>query len=523
MASPDLVKYIGEARARGMSDDAIRTVLLNTGWEKPDIEAALGPRPPEKEAAPPPPSFAPQARPATPSSGGGRMVFEGSVSVAGAGYSLPPARKLIGRTFSFYFSHFGIFAAIASFPIIFALLQMMLSRWGGASLTATALSLTATALSLVFYVLVIFIGYLAFLAFLGAVTEDGAPQGGVWGAYHRGLRMLFSAAWVGFLVSLTTLGGAVLLIVPGIVITLLLSISFYALFAEDRRGISALAASWHYIRGYWLAVFWRFIVYGVLMLVVNLAVATVAFGPTIFSILISGALQPQSYLLGIGSIIFSVFTYLFLYPLGIIYSYFIYISLKEVKASAPFEESAAKLKRRVKIFMGIGIVGLVVLVAGAGYLYFVYAPSQSLINERNERYGQDLLGAGKLVVQARDSQRVLDLNTLKSAISLYLADVGPPLKCQTGEIYSSKYGSIAVDGSGWFPVDFTAIRYGAPFYTLKTDPINNGEYFYSYACNTTRSTFELNAVLESGKESSANDGGNNPSVYEVGTSLDIIP
>src|SRR3989344_8587892 len=42
--TPELTQYISQARASGMSDDAIRTELLKTGWNINDVNEAIPPK-----------------------------------------------------------------------------------------------------------------------------------------------------------------------------------------------------------------------------------------------------------------------------------------------------------------------------------------------------------------------------------------------------------------------------------------------------------------------------------------------
>lgn len=82
----------------------------------------------------------------------------------------------------------------------------------------------------------------------------------------------------------------------------------------------------------------------------------------------------------------------------------------------------------------------------------------------------------------------------------------------------------AVDGTGWFPVDFTeAGAATAPFSALPVDPVNTfaSGYYYSYACGS----YEMNLRFESEKyqELAATDNGNDAVVYETGTKLDVLP
>lgn len=153
------------------------------------------------------------------------------------------------------------------------------------------------------------------------------------------------------------------------------------------------------------------------------------------------------------------------------------------------------------------------------------------------------LNPAELLKQARDSNRMTDTSTLKSALSMYLADVGTPvLATAYTSCYMSASSTIAsncgftgtytqvgtttasVNGNGWLPVNLTSISSGAPIGNLPLDPVNSGTNVYRYVASSTL-VFELNADLESTKYTTgatadnreANDGGNNASLFETGT------
>ncbi len=168
------------------------------------------------------------------------------------------------------------------------------------------------------------------------------------------------------------------------------------------------------------------------------------------------------------------------------------------------------------------------------------------------------LNPAELLKQARDSNRISDLNTLKSALSLFLADtssstgLGTYASCYMG---LSKAGSVStsgcnsifyitgtgaftawltstsnkVDNTGWIPVNFTAITSGSPLGALPLDPSNSAaaSSSYYYRANPSSSTFKLAAYLESSKYGASNqnlagnDNGNDAGAYEVGSDVKL--
>jgi len=159
-----------------------------------------------------------------------------------------------------------------------------------------------------------------------------------------------------------------------------------------------------------------------------------------------------------------------------------------------------------------------------------------------------VLNPAELLAQARDSQRINDLNTLRTALSIYVSqstsiDLGA---CADGGRCTADPGigngpfdtttcdergiiDNTVAGSGWVDVDFSSIPGGSPIPFLPVDPSNNATYFYAYMCSESPNyTFELNGRLESEKHRAKmeDDGGNkndcstyieNTCFYELGT------
>jgi len=177
------------------------------------------------------------------------------------------------------------------------------------------------------------------------------------------------------------------------------------------------------------------------------------------------------------------------------------------------------------------------------------------------------LNPAELLRQARDSNRISDFATLKSAIGLYAEDVNtstpmygstttatPTLWATSGATTSTAvtyegasttaYGfatsttityatnitsssNRSINGSGWIPLNLTAISSGAPIGSLPVDPSNSGGYIYLYGASTT--AYKLATKMESakygysgtGSDVVSTDGGTNTSTYEQGSNLQL--
>jgi hypothetical protein len=74
-------------------------------------------------------------------------------------------------------------------------------------------------------------------------------------SYRYGFKRLGSVILVSVLVGLAVLGGLILLVIPGLIFGVLLSVSIPALIVENRRGTDAMSRSWNLVKGhFWHAV-----------------------------------------------------------------------------------------------------------------------------------------------------------------------------------------------------------------------------------------------------------------------------
>jgi len=149
--------------------------------------------------------------------------------------------------------------------------------------------------------------------------------------------------------------------------------------------------------------------------------------------------------------------------------------------------------------------------------------------------------------RARDTNRLSDLNTLKTALTLYTVDTGNDYSTTDNTVYVSLPDSSSTcatwglpalpspwvykcvttanyrkaDGTGWVPINLASMA-SKPLSTLPVDPTNNLTYYYTFVMG---GSFELNAITEStqGATNASSDGGVDPAMVEVGTNLSLSP
>jgi prepilin-type N-terminal cleavage/methylation domain-containing protein len=122
--------------------------------------------------------------------------------------------------------------------------------------------------------------------------------------------------------------------------------------------------------------------------------------------------------------------------------------------------------------------------------------------------------------RSRDEKRLADILTLERAISEFVLDNKRYPDFEDTLRFSTSLPSGSSDLSnanlGWIYDDFSGYLEKQPI-----DPINDGEFFYSYMHSSTG--YEINARLESYTDEMVNDGGDRDDLYEVGNNLNLIP
>jgi len=160
-----------------------------------------------------------------------------------------------------------------------------------------------------------------------------------------------------------------------------------------------------------------------------------------------------------------------------------------------------------------------------------------------------VLNPAELLAEARDSQRITDMKTLKDSIDIWVVD-NPNASMGTSQtVYISipdtsttcanitdlpslpsgwTYHCVTeanlqnTDGTGWMPLNLSSIYGGSPIPYLPIDPSNeapSGRY-YTY---TSGGSYELTALMESEKHFAMKDGGRYVEMFEAGSNLSLLP
>ena len=160
------------------------------------------------------------------------------------------------------------------------------------------------------------------------------------------------------------------------------------------------------------------------------------------------------------------------------------------------------------------------------------------------------LNMSELLGQARDSERISELNSLAQAITLHANSLPGGYKGETSTVYISLpdtstscanllslLPSIPIgwsyhcapeadlrtpDGSGWLPVNLSALPGGSPFNQLPIDPVNTAtdNLYFAYVYG---SGYILTSSIESEREAerASGDGGADSDRIEIGSDFSI--
>jgi hypothetical protein len=196
--------------------------------------------------------------------------------------------EILSTAFQLYRRHWRTLLAIAAVVVVpLTLLQYLfgdvvrtqgeVTRNGVVVETASWAAVTASLLA-------ILVGLLMYLVLTGAITRAVAAEvvgedPSVEQSYRFGFVRLGSVLLVSVLVGLATVGGLILLIIPGIYIGVRLAVSIEALVVEGQRGTQAMGRSWSLVGGHWWHAFATLLVAALLTGIVN-AVITTPFSAT---------------------------------------------------------------------------------------------------------------------------------------------------------------------------------------------------------------------------------------------------
>lgn len=234
---------------------------------------------------------------------------------------LPNATILLKQSWKIYKKRFLVFLGIVIVPlfipsllvsVLFPFLMIKTAQFGAESFKA----LSFGALAIIFLlILVSAILHLWSQSALLCVIKDREENIGVKESFRQGWNKIVSLFWVYLLSEFVIVVGLFLFFVPGLIFLIWFIFAPIVLIVENKKGFSALLASKEYVKGNWSGVFWRFLIFLVLVWVVLLAMSSILD------------------FIGVGNInkINLYACYILFTPFSLIYLFLIYENLKKIK------------------------------------------------------------------------------------------------------------------------------------------------------------------------------------------------
>ncbi len=369
-----LIDYINQSRQQGTTDSQIRQALLDAGWQENEINEAF-----------PKSSMSQQTQ-----------------------ASLPGATAILGQAWSLYKQRVDTFFGIMIIPMLVLISLLAVLAVGGfiglgllySKFVAGGIGLLIV-LATVFFIAIFISQAWGQTALLYAI-KDSQEGIGVRESYRRGWHKIFSYWWVSLLAGFITVGGFLLLVVPGIIFAVWFSLAMFILIAEDLKGMNALLKSREYVKGKWGSIFWRFFFIGALSFIISLV-----------SILIFSFLKVP-----FGAQISNFFIGLFWTPLVMTYSFLVYRNLKAVKGEVAFAPTGGKKAA----FIFIGILGILVIP-----ILF------------------SILSIGSAREKSRDAKRQSDINQIQYGLRFYYDDNSGKYPFSLNELSPKYLPSTLVD------------------------------------------------------------------------------
>lgn len=366
MTNQQLLDYIKQQLQQGVSREQIKSSLLTNGWQENDINEAFLTLSNNPVPSPQSPALQPTLT------------------------ALPGATAILGQAWSLYKQRLGTFLGIMIIPML-VLIGLLAVLAGGGFLGLTLLSSKFAAggigllilLAIVFF-LAIFISQTWGQTALLYAIKDSQEGIGVGEAYRRGWHKILSYWWVTLLAGFITIGGFLLLVVPGIIFAVWFSLAMFVLIAEDLKGMNALLKSREYVKGKWGGIFWRFFFIDALSLIISLVPVL------IFSVLkIPFGAEISRFVIG-----------LFLTPLVMSYSFLLYSNIKTVKGEVAFAPTGGQKAK----FIIVAILGILIIPA------ILFSTVFLSLNSAREK--------------GRDARRQADLSQIRVGLELYYDEHG---------------------------------------------------------------------------------------------------
>jgi len=284
---------------------------------------------------------------------------------------LPSIFELFKKTFVIYEEKFKVILYLAALPVAVSILSFAADAIGGLGLVSFVLSIVSLVVMFLFYpALVLVILSETPLASYESVKEF----------YKRACKMFWPFLAILGLGVVAIMGGALLLFIPAIYVSIMITFSVFAFILDQKKGKEALATSWAYVKGNWWKVFGRYLVLGIAFGIAQSIIKAILgkiFPPSSMALNLpegssvylpqwlgsSGAWMSSLSVTSPAALLLSTVINTALFgPLTLVYSFLVYKGLKSAKFSGISEPELVAARKSVKTFSVLGIIAFALIV-----------------------------------------------------------------------------------------------------------------------------------------------------------------
>lgn len=204
------------------------------------------------------------------------------------------------------------------------------------------------------------VSYIVYLAMIRIASAPGTMSAGL--ALSRVEQFVIPSVWVSFVMMLVVLGSSVLFIIPGIIVTVFIIFSLFAVIVEHCQQMDALLHSWQIVKGRWLQVFYKIFVGAIIIGFISWAIIGLCWlfgiGETPVETIRRTAAGDFS-LSMTQSLINQFVANVFSLPLAILFLSVLYEQLRRTNHATFTPVHMAAVKKYVRIFAILGILCLI--------------------------------------------------------------------------------------------------------------------------------------------------------------------
>ncbi len=274
---------------------------------------------------------------------------------SGTGNSLATPSELLSSSWKLFKVNWKELALICVVPALVNLVAVIFGATGIGTIVAIPLMLFGA---------VLFIAVIPGLVdAVRKISADSLAKISFKEQYKIGLGLFWPFLLIVVIQTLSAMGAWVLFIIPGIAVSIYLSMTVFTMVVDGHRGFSALTESFALVRGRWWPVFGRILILALLNIAVSIALVIVTI--------------PFSFAFGIvGKFVPNLLIYAIMIPFTFIYDYKLYESLKATRST----KGAGNFRKWLIAFITIAVIAALAAIAAVPFAISNLLPDRSQLN-----------------------------------------------------------------------------------------------------------------------------------------------